>query len=41
MATLRNLAISLHRLADAINIAAASRHVARKVKRAVKLLLTS
>ena len=41
MASLRNLAISLHRLADAANIAAALRHVARNVKRAVNLLLTS
>ncbi|MGE5295431.1 MAG: ISAs1 family transposase [Solirubrobacterales bacterium] len=41
MATLRNLAISLHRLAGASNIAAALRTVSRDVKRAVKLLLTS
>lgn len=41
MATLRNLAISLHRLAGASNIAAALRTVTRDIKRAVKLLLTS
>jgi predicted transposase YbfD/YdcC len=38
MATLRNLAISLHRLAGAINIAAACRHVSRHPNRALALL---
>lgn len=41
MATLRNLAISLHRLAGASNIAAALRTVTRDIKRVVKLLQTS
>jgi Transposase DDE domain. len=41
MATLRNLAISLHRLAGATNIAKALRHHARDTKRALALLLTS
>ena len=38
MATLRNLAISLHRLAGADNIAAASRHVSRNPARALHLV---
>lgn len=41
MATLRNLAINLHRLAGAINIAAALRHQARHPNRPITLLLTS
>ena len=41
MATLRNLAISLLRLAGWDNIAAATRHTARDVTRAAYLLLTS
>jgi len=41
MATLRNLAISLHRLAGWDNIAQATRHTARDVTRAANLLLTS
>ena len=41
MATLRNLAITLHRLAGATNIAKALRHHARDVKRPLTLLLTS
>jgi predicted transposase YbfD/YdcC len=41
MATLRNLAISLHRLAGATNIAKALRHHARDAKRPLTLLLTS
>lgn len=41
MATLPNLAISLHRLAGAANIAAALRATARTVKRATNLILTS
>lgn len=41
MATLRNLAISLHRLAGATNIAKALRHCARDAKRPLTLLLTS
>ena len=38
MATLRNLAISLHRLAGATNIAAASRHLSRHPHRVLPLL---
>jgi hypothetical protein len=38
MATLRNLAVSRHRLAGATNIAAACRHVARHPKRVLRLL---
>jgi predicted transposase YbfD/YdcC len=38
MATLRNLAISVHRLAGAANVAAASRHVARHPARALRLV---
>jgi predicted transposase YbfD/YdcC len=38
MATLRNLAISVHRLAGAANIAAASRRVSRHPARALRLL---
>jgi predicted transposase YbfD/YdcC len=38
MATLRNLAISVHRLAGAANIAAASRHVSRHPARALRLV---
>jgi predicted transposase YbfD/YdcC len=38
MATLRNLAVSLHRLAGATNIAAASRHVSRHPNRVLPLL---
>jgi predicted transposase YbfD/YdcC len=41
MATLRNLAITLHRLAGATNIAKALRHHARDVKHPLTLLLTS
>ena len=41
MATLRNLAISLLRLAGSDNIAQATRHTARHVTRAAKLILTS
>jgi len=41
MASLRNLAINLHRLAGAINIAAALRHQARNPYRPITLLLTS
>ena len=41
MATLRNLAISLLRLAGATNIAKALRHHARDTKRPLTLLLTS
>ena len=41
MAALRNLAISLLRLAGWDNIAAATRHTSRDVDRAAKLLLTS
>lgn len=41
MAGIRNLAISLLRLAGRTNIAQALRHNARKPKRAVKLVLTS
>jgi predicted transposase YbfD/YdcC len=41
MASLRNLAINLHRLAGAINIAAALRHQARNPNRPITLLLTS
>ena len=41
MAALRNLAISLHRLTGATNIAKALRHTARNVRRAIKLLLTT
>ena len=39
MATLRNLAISLHRRAGATNIAAACRHVSRHPGRVLPLLL--
>ena len=39
MATLRNLAISLHRLAGATNIAAACRHISRHPNHALPLLL--
>jgi predicted transposase YbfD/YdcC len=38
MATLRNLAISVHRLAGAANIAAASRRVSRHPARAIRLV---
>jgi hypothetical protein len=38
MATLRNLALSRHRIAGASNIAAASRHVARHPNRVLPLL---
>jgi hypothetical protein len=38
MATLRNLAISLHRLAGVTNIAAALRHHARDTLRPLQLL---
>jgi len=38
MATLRNVAISLLRLAGAENIAAATRHLARQVERPLRLL---
>lgn len=38
IATLRNLAISLHRLSGADNIAAASRHVSRHPARALRLV---
>lgn len=41
MATLRNTAISLHRLAGVTNIAAALRHHASPPEDALKLLLTS
>src|SRR5664280_2884392 len=41
MATLRNLAINLHRLAGATNIAKALRHHARDTKYPITLLLTS
>ena len=41
MASIRNLAISLLRLAEHTNIAKALRHNARKPKRAIKLVLTS
>ena len=41
MATLRNLAINLHRLAGATNIAKALRHHARDTKHPITLLLTS
>lgn len=39
MTTLRNLAISLHRLAGAANIAAARRHISRHPNRVLPLLL--
>lgn len=39
MATLRNLAISLHRKAGAINIAAACRYISRNPNRVLPLLL--
>ena len=38
MASLRNLVISLHRLAGATNIAAALRHHARDARRSLRLL---
>jgi hypothetical protein len=38
MATLRNLAISVHRLADATDIAAACRHIGRHPNRVLPLL---
>lgn len=38
MATLRNLAVSLHRLTGATNIAAATRHVARHPNRVLRLI---
>jgi hypothetical protein len=41
MATLRNTAISLHRLAGATSIAAALRHHAANAQRPITLLLTS
>ena len=41
LATLRNLAINLHRLAGATNIAKALRHHARDPKLPLLLLLTS
>ena len=39
MASLRNLVISLHRLAGATNIAAALRHHARDARRPLQLLM--
>ena len=39
MATLRNLAISLHRLAGATNIAKALRHHSRDARRPLQLLM--
>ena len=39
MASLRNLAISLHRLAGATNIAAALRHHARDARRPLQLCM--
>ena len=39
MATFRNLAISLHRLAGATNIAAALRHHGRSATRPLRLLM--
>ncbi len=41
MATLRNLAITLHRLTGVTNIAKALRHHARNAKHPITLLLTS
>jgi hypothetical protein len=41
MATRRNTAISLHRLAGTTNIAASLRHHARRAERPINLLLTS
>ena len=41
MAMLRNLAISLHRLAGATNIAAARRWIAGATNRAIALLTTN
>lgn len=41
MATLRNLAISLHRLAGATNIAKALRHHGRNALRPLRLLMIS
>ena len=41
MASFRNLAISLHRLAGATNIAAALRHHSRKATRPAQLLMIS
>ena len=41
MATLRNLALSRHRIAGATNIAAASRHVGRHPNRILPLLTYS
>jgi hypothetical protein len=41
MASLRNLAVSLLRLAGHANIAKALRHNARNPKRAIDLILTS
>lgn len=41
VAALRNLAISLLRLAGSTNIAQATRHTSRDVTRAAKLILTS
>lgn len=38
MATLRNVAISLLRMAGAENIAAATRHLGRKIERPLRLL---
>lgn len=38
MASLRNIAISLLRLADAINIAAATRYLSRSIERPLRLL---
>jgi hypothetical protein len=38
MATLRNLAISLHRRAGADNIAAACRHISRHPNRVLRLI---
>jgi hypothetical protein len=38
MATLRNLAVSIHRLTGATNIAAACRHVSRHPNRVLALL---
>jgi hypothetical protein len=41
LASLRNLAISLLRLAGHTNIAKAIRHMGRKPRRAIKLISTS
>jgi hypothetical protein len=39
MAILRNLAVSLHRLTGATNIAAACRHISRHPNRVIPLLI--